>query len=334
VLSRLLVVRLGSLGDLIHTLPAVSAIRRAHPDAEIDWLVDAAHRGLLDLVPILTSVITLNHATPAGWLEARTTLRAREYAVALDFQGLIKSAALTWLSGARRKIGFGRDALREPIAASFYSEHVDVDDSRHVIEKNLHLAATVGADTARIDFPLAVVESRALEELRTQGLGPFALLNCGAAWPNKRWPAERFGGVAKWLNETHQLRSVVLWGPGEESLAAQAVAASDGAAVAAPATSLEDLVAMARAARLMVSGDTGPTHIAAALGTPVVALFGPTSSARNGMWTPGDIEISRYEQCDCHYERACRRDAAGWCLGAIDEAEVCAAIDQRLRRSP
>jgi heptosyltransferase I len=330
VLSRLLVVRLGSLGDLIHTLPAVSAIRRAHPDAEIDWLVDAAHRDLLDLVPILTSVITLNHATPAGWLEARTTLRARGYAVALDFQGLIKSAALTWLSGARRKIGFGRTALREPIAASFYSEYIDVDDGRHVIEKNLHLAATVGADTARIDFPLAAVESRALDELRAQGLGRFALLNCGAAWPNKRWPADRFGRIATWLLDAHGLRSVALWGPGEESLAQEVARVSDGAAVAAPPTSLRDLVGLSRAATLMVSGDTGPTHIAAAVGTPVIALFGPTSATRNGPWNPVDIEISRHDQCGCHYERVCRRDSGEWCLGAISEVDVRQAIDARV----
>ena len=124
--SRLLIVRLGSLGDLIHTLPAVSAIRRAHPDAEIDWLIDAPHRELLDLVPILTSIITLDHPTPAGWLDARRRLRAREYFAALDFQGLVKSAALTWLSGARRRIGFERSALREPAAAAFYSERARI----------------------------------------------------------------------------------------------------------------------------------------------------------------------------------------------------------------
>jgi lipopolysaccharide heptosyltransferase I len=330
--SRLLIVRLGSLGDLIHTLPAVSAIRRAHPDVEIDWLVDAVHRDLLDLVPILTRVITLDRPSVAGWLQARAALRARGYAAAVDFQGLVKSAALAWLSGARRTVGFERTALREPIAAWFYTERVAADDSRHVIEKNLQLAAAMGADTSRFDFPLATVESPVLDALRASGLAAFALLNCGAAWPNKRWPADRFGRVAAWLRERHGLASVVLWGPGEDALAAEVARASGGAAMAAPRTSLRDLLALARAARLMVSGDTGPTHIAAAVGTPIVAVFGPTSPSRNGPWLPADVEISRYDRCDCHYERRCRREPAAWCLGTIGEDEVRAAIDERLAR--
>jgi len=342
VSARLLIVRLGSLGDLIHALPAVSAIRRTHPEAEIDWLVDAAHRELLDLVPVITSVITLEEATPAGWFAARGRLRARGYAAALDFQGLVKSAALTWLSGARRRIGFERAALREQAAALFYTERIAADDTGHVIEKNLRLAAAVGTDAqlsaaiggdmSKLEFPLAEVASPALDQVRAH-VGEFALLNCGAAWPNKRWPPDRLGHVARWLFETHGLRSVALWGPGEEALAGEVVRASAGAAIAAPPTSLRDLVALARAARLMVSGDTGPTHIAAAVGTPIVALFGPTSAVRNGPWLPDDIEITRYDQCECHYERTCRRSPAEWCLGSIDEATVRAAIDARLARS-
>jgi ADP-heptose:LPS heptosyltransferase len=103
--------------------------------------------------------------------------------------------------------------------------------------------------------------------------------------------------------------------------------------MAAPRTSLRDLVAFARAARLMVSGDTGPTHIAGAVGTPIVALFGPTDPARNGPWGAGDLEISRYAQCDCHYERSCRRDSSAWCLGTISEDEVRRAIGARLGRA-
>jgi ADP-heptose:LPS heptosyltransferase len=122
-----------------------------------------------------------------------------------------------------------------------------------------------------------------------------------------------------------------MWGPGEEGIAGAVVGASAGAAVAAPRTGLGDLVAVLRHARLMVSGDTGPTHIAAALGTPVIALFGPTSADRNGPWVPADIAISRYSDCACHYERRCRRLAAGnWCLATITEAEVRAAIERRL----
>ncbi len=327
---RLLVVRLGSLGDLVHTLPAVSAIHRADPELEIDWLVDVVHREFLELVPLIASIIPLRAPTVRGWLEARRRLQARRYALAVDFQGLIKSATLARLSGAGRVAGFGRKALREPAAAWLYSDRVDVGEAGHVIEKNLRLARAVGGRGDAYEFPLAPVASAALDEVKASGMGAFALLNCGAAWPNKRWPAERFGRLAAWLHARHGLWSVVLWGPGEAELAAAAAAASGGTAVVAPPTSLSDLVALSREARLMVSGDTGPTHIAAAVGTPIVALFGPTSPARNGPWNPADRTLSRYETCGCHYRRRCRRGPDTWCLGTITEDEVRGAIDERL----
>jgi lipopolysaccharide heptosyltransferase I len=329
--TRLLVVRLGSLGDLVHTLPAVSAIHRVSPRLEIDWLVDAVHQEFLGLVPILSSVVTLAAPTARGWLAVRRRLRARPYDAALDLQGLVKSAALARLSGARRVVGFDRASLREPAAAWLYGERVPAAACGHVIQKNLQLATTVGATTGTIEFPLRTVDSRALAAVQPAGSSPFALLNPGAAWPNKRWPPERFGRLARWLRDQHGLSSVALWGPGEEPLASAIVASSSGAATMAPPTNLTDLVALSRAARLVVSGDTGPTHIAAAVGTPVVALFGPTDPLRNGPWSSTDRSLSRYSTCDCHYERRCRRSADEWCLGTISEAEVRGAIGVRLR---
>ena len=183
---------------------------------------------------------------------------------------------------------------------------------------------------ARACFRLPTCLRPALDEIRHQGVTEFALLNCGAAWPNKRWPAERFGQIAAWLRDTHGLGSVALWGPGEAGLAADVVRVSGGAAVAAPATDLRDLVALSRAARLMVSGDTGPTHIAGAAGTPIVAIFGPTDPARNGPWDARDEIVSRYPACGCHYQRRCRRPANEWCLLQVDVADVQRAIDRRL----
>jgi len=330
-MPRFLVVRLGSLGDLVHTLPAVSAIRRARADAEIDWLVDAVHLDFLSLVPILSSVVVLRDRTASAWLAARTELRARCYDAALDFQGLIKSAALARLSGATRVIGFDRRALREGAAALLYSERVEVGEGRHVIQKNLRLASAVGAQPGVLDFPIRPVESPALAALQARGINRFALINPGAAWPNKRWPPASFGQIATRLRERHGLGSVVLWGPGEQSLATEIAAASGGAAVEAPPTTLQDLVGLSRAASLMVSGDTGPLHIAAAVGTPVVALFGPTDPGRNGPWDSRDVAIGRYDRCDCHYERQCRHgNAGGWCLATIGVDEISAAIDRRL----
>jgi heptosyltransferase I len=328
--TRLLVVRLGSLGDLVHTLPAVAGIRRAHPTIAIDWLVDAAHKEFLSLVSVIDDVVVLRNRSARAWIEARRLLRRRAYDVALDFQGLIKSAALARLSGAARVIGFDRAALREGAAALFYTERIEVGEGRHVVYKNLRLATSVGVPPDALEFPLAHVESPLLGEIQRRIGGPFALLNCGAAWPNKRWPPHHFGRTAAWLRDRHGMASLVLWGPGESAAAESVVAASDGAATLAPPTGLGDLVALSRAASLMVSGDTGPTHIAAAVGTPVVALFGPTDPARNGPWDTDDRVVSRYEQCGCHYERRCRRADREWCLGTITVDEVTAAIDARL----
>jgi lipopolysaccharide heptosyltransferase I len=330
----LLVVRLGSLGDLVHTLPAVAAIRRAHPGAIVDWLVDAAHVEFLELVPILSSIVRLPSRSARGWFEARRQLRAKRYDVALDFQGLLKSAALARLSGARRVAGFDRASLRESMAAPLYTERVAIDRDCHVIDKNLRLAAVVGAglgETTR-EFPIRDVESAALRSVQSGGVREFALINPAAAWPNKRWPAERFGRLAAWMRERHQLPAVVLWGPGEEALAHDVARAAGGSAIVAPPTRMADLVALARAARLIVSGDTGPLHIAAAVGTPVVALFGPTNPRRNGPWALGDVALSRYAHCDCHYERRCRRQPERWCLASIEDSEVAAAVDGRLGR--
>lgn len=330
--TRILIVRLGSLGDLVHTLPAAAAIRRAHPDAELDWIVDAPHRQLLELVPILTTIITLEGRDAGAWRRARARLRSRAYDVALDFQGLVKSAALARLSGARRVIGFDRAALRERWAGLFYTERAHVGERGHVIDKNMRLAASVGAADDSREFPVAQVDASRIGEFVAGDPRPFAIINPGAAWPNKRWPPDRFGAVAQHLLDRHELPSIVLWGPGEQPLAAQVVSASNGAARLAPPTDLHGLIALARRARLVISGDTGPLHLACAVGVPAVALFGPTNPDRNGPWDPSDVSLSRYRTCDCHYERRCLRPDATWCLGSIDVAHVTAAIDQRLSR--
>jgi lipopolysaccharide heptosyltransferase I len=331
-MNRLLVVRLGSLGDLVHTLPAVSALHRTFPRLEIDWLVDAVHEEFLGLVPVLSTVVTLTAPTARGWLDVRRRLRARAYDVALDFQGLLKSAALSRLSGARRIVGFERASLREPSAAWLYGERVAIAPGGHVIEKNLQLATAAGARAEHAEFPIRDVESRALAAIRAHDSSPFALLNPGAAWPNKRWPTDRFAGLARWLRDRHGLRSIALWGPGEQALARSIVRESSGSATEAPPTTLTDLVALSRAAAIVVSGDTGPTHIAAAVGTPVVAIFGPTDPSRNGPWSADDRSLSRYASCECHYERRCRRPAARWCLATITEEDVRQAVSDRLDR--
>jgi len=330
---NVLIVRLGALGDIVHAIPAAAALRAALPGARIDWLVEAKHRSILDLVTVLDRVVTLEGRTLRAWSDAVRRARQARYDVAFDFQGLMKSAVLARASGASRVAGFSIWHLREKTARPFYSETDDTGDNEaeHVIQKNLHLLRLVGVQTPRIEFPLAPVASRVLDEVRRDmGPGAFALVNPGAAWPNKRWPPARFGGIAAFLSEVRGLPSIVLWGPGEQAVAQAVVAASNGAARLAPPTEIPDLVALGRNAALIVSGDTGPLHIAAAVGTPVVALFGPTNPRRNGPWAPADVTVSRFEGCACHYERKCHESR--WCLESISVAEVTAAIQQRLGR--
>jgi heptosyltransferase-1 len=198
-----------------------------------------------------------------------------------------------------------------------------------VIDKNLQLLSSVDVTPGPVTFPLAQVVSPAADAVRREMEGaPFALVNPGAAWPNKRWPAARFGQVAAFLYEVRQLRPYVLWGPSERALAEQVVEASGGAARVAPATTTGDLLELSRAASLMVSGDTGPLHIAGAAGAPLVAIFGPTDPLRNGPWHEADRVVSRYGACQCHYQRRCSQRR--WCLEDVTVAEVTAAVQQRL----
>ncbi len=334
-MRAILIVRLGALGDIVHALPLAAALRARFADARIDWVVDERHREVLELVPVVDRRIVLRTKSAAlgpRVVELRRALGRESYDIAIDVQGLLKSAVVARLSGARRILGFTLPHLRERAARLFYTETHDPGDTAHVIEKNLTLAASLGADVSQVRFPLTVPASAATDALRDRraaaGDPRFVVLDPGAAWPNKRWPPDRFGAVAQWLRRERGLRSVVTWGPGDERLAAAVVDGAAGAAELAPTTSIADLIAIVREAGLVVSGDTGPLQLAAAVGTPIVGIYGPTDAARNGPWSADDVTVSRFAACDCHYRRRCR--VARWCLGDISADDVIAAIVRRL----
>jgi heptosyltransferase I len=259
-------------------------------------------------------------------------LRRQRYDAGLDLQGLLKSAVLARSAGARRTIGFPRTHLREPMARLLYTETVDPGDAVHVIDQNLRLAGAVGVTDTRVMFPLEIPRSETSDTLASQFEGDgYVLVNPGAAWPNKRWPPQRFGELAAAIRDRRGLRSLVVWGPDERAMAETAVGESRGAAELSPPTSIADLFALSQRARLVVSGDTGPLHIAGAVGTPIVALFGPTRWQRNGPWSPSDVVVSQYDRCVCHYERRCRRNVP--CIDDIPVDEVMHAVEQRLDRA-
>jgi heptosyltransferase-1 len=341
--NRILIVRLGALGDVVHAIPVAAALRHAFPQARVDWLVSAKHREILDLVPVIDRRLVLNdrpsssgQATGHALLPAIGELRKARYDVAIDLQGLIKSALLARASGAPRVVGFSSRYARERAARLFYTDAhdpgrgglYDARETRHVVDINLGLLTVLGITAPAREFPIETVDSEAARRAQTQVGGPYAVLNPGAAWPNKRWPPERLASIAAELKVRHGLMSVVLWGPGEEQLAQAVVAGAGGAAIVSPKTSIADFVALARGADLMVSGDTGPTHIAAAIGTPIVGIYGPTRPARNGPMSPLDVTVSRDSVCQCHHLRRCRMPRM--CLLDIDVAEVLDAVERRL----
>ena len=293
--------------------------------------MDARHGGFLDLVTVIDEIVMLEKATVSGWVDVTRRLRARRYDAALDLQGLLKSAVLARASGAPRVLGFSIFHLREKTARPFYSDSVEAEGD-HVIYKNLRLLEALGVRDNEVRFPLAMVDSAAASRVIAQAAGtPVALINPGGGWPNKRWHPQRFGEVASFLRDVRGFASFVLWGPGEEALARTVVQAASGAASLAPPTALPDVVALCRAASLMISGDTGPLHIAAAVGTPTVSIFGPTDPVRNGPWRTADVTVSRFDRCGCHYDRRCRQPR--WCLDSISVAEVTAAVQRRIQET-
>ena len=339
-MSRFLLVRLGAFGDIVHAIPVAAALNRAFPSARIDWIVSAKHRELLDLVPVIDRRLVIKDRGDAAGgtslLAAIRELRRNRYDVAFDLQGLLKSAVLARLSGAQRVVGFSSNYLRERLARPFYTDvhdpggggMYDPRERSHVVQMNLGLLTTIGVAVGPPEFPIERVDTEIARAMRERAGNRYALVNPGAAWPNKRWPAARYGAVARAIEGRHGLKTIVSWGPGEEGLAQEVVRESSGAALLSPRTSIGDLVALIRGATLMISGDTGPTHVAAALGTPIVGIYGPTRPSRNGPWAPADITISRDSICQCHHLRRCTRERM--CLLDVEAAEVLDAVERRL----
>jgi len=307
----LLIVRLGAMGDVIHTLYAVSALRAAFPELRMGWAIEELWAELLcaqgadrsgprsPLRPLVDCVHPLN---TKGWrrsLAARPTwkemasafraIRGQHYQVAADFQGAIKSAMVT--RSARARLAIGMEDPRERPSRLFYQQRV-LTQGTHVIEQYRLLAqATAGAvlPAVRPDFPCDhEAEARIAKQLG-DGHGNLVILNPGAGWGAKQWPAERYGLVAKAL-AADGMTPIINFHSTERDLALQVEAASEGRAVPM-ASSIGELIALTRRACLFVGGDTGPMHLAAALGIPVVAIFGPTDPARNGPYGTRNVVL-------------------------------------------
>ncbi|HKS77182.1 MAG TPA: glycosyltransferase family 9 protein [Terriglobales bacterium] len=349
-IERLLVVRLGSMGDIIHTLPSVVALRQAFPQAMIGWIVEERWAELLCTLPTARSgtrspqrplvdrIHTVNTLKWRGALLSNHTweqvasglseLRAGRYQAAVDFQGAIRSALLASWSGA--PLIYGARQPRENVASMFYSRQVMVRGT-HVVEQNLSLAEAVAGMSLAMpspEFPHdKAAEDESVHRLHDHDITRFVLINPGAGWGAKQWPAERYGYVAKRLAEEEGLRTLINFGPGEQDLMRAAEAASGGAAEGI-ACSLSQLIALTRRASLFIGGDTGPMHLAAGLNVPVVALFGPTDPARNGPFGTLNI-VLRSPSSLTNHSRISEPDSG---LLKVTSDDVVTAARQLLRR--
>ncbi len=325
--DRLLVVRLSSMGDIIHTLPAVAALREAFPHATLGWLVEERWAELLCTLryprsghrsaerPLLDRVHTVNTAEWRRSLFSVNTwqqiaaglseLRGIGYEAAVDFQGAVRSALLARWSGAA--VVYGDAQPRENAASMWYTRPV-LARGVHVIEQAMSLAESVAQRALslslpcpRAEFPTDPDADNRIAALVSDA-PDFAILNPGAGWGAKQWPAERYGLAARELANLG-VRSLVNYGPGEEELAAAVESASEGVARRI-SCSISELIALSRRARLFIGGDTGPMHLAAALGVPVVAIFGPTDPERNGPFGTRSIVLRSPSSLTSHARRS------------------------------
>ncbi len=334
-MPNILIVRLSAIGDTIHGLPVLCALRDFLPRARLTWVVEERAAAVLRGHPALDRLITV----PRGWLRSpravwrlRRELRRVQPEIAIDLQGLTKSAIVSRLSGAGVRIGFARPEGRE--LSRVLNNRLVTTMGTHVVDRYLELLEPLGImrPPVRFDLPRHAEDEATIGRfIRERGLGSgFAMINPGAGWPSKRWPVDRFAAVARYLGANRQLPTVVAWaGAAEWSMADQIITTSAGAAHMAPDTTLGELAELSRRAKLFVSADTGPLHLAAAVGTSCVGLFGPMPADRNGPY--GADHIALQNVCLEGSSRS-RRRASNESMRAISVAEVCSACDRILDR--
>ena len=330
----MLVVRVGAMGDVLHGLPAVSALRTRLPGASIGWVIDPHWSPLLagsgasvDRVHLARTTLwksrPFSGETARSILKLRRELRAKRYDVCVDLQGSMRSAAIAWMSGARRIVGPA--VPREALAAWLYNEPVGTR-ARSVIAQACELVS-VAVGRRLVPAAVALPHDRVAEEwcVRTVGRPAAYLLVPGAGWGAKRWPAERFTELARTLLGRGE-RVLINAGSEDDALSRQ-IAGRCGAERIV--SGVAELVEMTRTAKLVVGGDTGPVHLAAALGRPTVALFGPTDPARNGPSFPGArVRVLRHVQSSTSYKRRNEIDPA---LAEISVQQVLDAADDLLQ---
>jgi heptosyltransferase I len=331
---RILIVRLTAIGDVIHGIPVLCALRAALPNAFLAWIAEGNAGDVLDGHPALDELIRVPRRywkSPRAVWAMRRRLRELRFDITLDMQCLTKSAVTAWLSGAGRRIGKSGEHGRE-LSRLLNNELVEAGGA-HVIEHYLSMlrALDIRSPAVRFDLYERPNDARVADDfLRTAGLvgQRFAILNPGAGWPSKIWPAERYGELAQHLFRKHGLRSISAWGTAQEKPLAEAIViASSGHALVAPPTSMLELGALCRRAALFVGSDTGPMHLAAAVGTPTISMHGPSRADWCGAYGPQNVRMQIRYEAGSSLERRRADDSA---MRAITVAMAAHACDQLL----
>jgi heptosyltransferase I len=334
---RFLVVRLGSLGDIVHTFPAVAALRESFPSAEIVWLTHPRWKFLIETSRLASDIWTVESRSLPSVRDIIRRIRQSSWTAAIDYQGLWKSATLPFFGGIPRRIGFSSRSVREFGVPVLYSDRVNVRTS-HIADENGQLSQRAGAKFPTAAFTLQIPEidqSAICTFLREHQIQRYIVLSPGGGWHSKCWPAERFGALAQRLRESFGMRAIINIGPGDEHLLQPLLAASGRSSPAVFKGTLGQLMALLKGAVGIVAGDTGPLHLAVALGTWSVALYGPTNPARNGPFRgPGESPqrdtVLRHAGAVTSHQR---RDEADPSMLALSVDEVFAAVEKSLGAS-
>jgi heptosyltransferase-1 len=321
---RFLVVRLGSLGDIVHTFPAVAGLRASFPDSEIVWLTSPRWRFLVESSLLASHVWTVETRLLASLQENIRRMRSSRFDASIDYQGLWKSAALPFLGGIKRRVGFSSESIREYGVPILYTERVRAT-SAHVADQNGELSRRAGANDGAANFALHIpqTDERALRAfLGENTIKPYVVLSPGGGWRSKCWPPDRFGALCRKIRDSLGILCIVNYGPGEEKLVDEVRRASGDAAPLLYNGELGSLMALLRNAVCIVGGDTGPLHLGVALGARAVAIFGPTDPVRNGPYH-GDAIVLRAENTVTTYTR---KDVSDRSLLAIEVDSVFEAV--------
>lgn len=323
---RILIVKLSAIGDVIHTLPALNALREHYPTAHITWLVEAGAADLVVGHRALNRVIVSKRKHWFDQLKGRGRwtalseireflgeLRDTRYDMVIDFQGLLKSGVLVWLARGKRKIGFDKGMQHQEYSYLFLNDRVPpVDMEVHALTRGLKLLTAMGINTAKVVYhiPFSEKDREAVRDLlrgqQVSGTRPLVAINPVALWETKLWLNDRFALLADRLVNDYRVDVVFTGGPSDRQIVDDIRSMMKAtAANLAGRTSLNMLAALYRQSALLVTTDTGPMHLAAAMDTPVVALFGPTAPWRTGPFGPGHQVIRTAPVCSPCFKRRC-----------------------------